>query len=60
MVANGILTAMQVEIEKLTHYLEDRRNALLRELAGVEKALSITPTTKELREMWYKGRIKRD
>ena len=57
MVANGILTAMQAEIEKLTRYLEDRRNALLRELAGVEKALGITPTTKELREMWYKGRF---
>ena len=58
--ADAILTALQAEIEKLAHYLEDRRSALLRELAGVEKALGVTPTTKELREMWYKGRIKRD
>lgn len=57
MVADGVLTAIQAEIERWRRYLEDRRNALLRELAGVEKALGITPTTKELREMWYKGRF---
>jgi hypothetical protein len=57
---DGILAVIQAEAEKFGRYLEDRRSALLRELAGVERALGIKPTTKELREMWHRGGLKGD
>lgn len=60
MVASSEPSPLQIELERFRRYLEDRRDALLRELAGVEKALNIQPTTKKLREMWYKGRWKVD
>lgn len=60
MVADGILTTIQAEIEKLHRYLDKRRDALLDELATIERIRGIHPTTKELRKWWREGGLGSD
>lgn len=38
-------------------YLRSRRHALLIELGSIESALGISPTTKQLREMYKAGQF---
>jgi len=38
--------------DDIRQMLENRRDALLRELAGIEKQLAIAPTTRQLRQWW--------